>query len=106
MRLMLKLLCLPIVTSAMACASAGPPVTLTLGPIICPASLLLEEPQIPNEISAALLAKLPKEDSDLLVQRDAQWEAAVDEALSRGDDALEACGDYNQRLRELNETPR
>ena len=102
MRLILKLLCLPIVSSAIACASVAPGAIANLGPIICPASLL-EETEGPGEIPGAFLEGLTKDQSDYVLQRESSWEAAFDEVTSKGDDALDTCAAYNQRLRALNE---
>ena len=45
---------------------------------------------------------LPAERQVYFIDREAQWETSLAGANSKAVDALEACADYNTRLREAN----
>lgn len=100
MRLISKVAILLTLLSATACASAGPSVTLGLGPITCPQSLLIQT-QGPEAVDPNFVASLSTADQVYVNRREAQWESALDEANAKGDDALSACAEYNRRLRLL-----
>lgn len=45
---------------------------------------------------------LPAEKQIYFSDRDAQWEGALAAANAKAPEALQACADYNRRLREAN----
>lgn len=100
MRLTSKLAILLTSIIATACASAGPNVTLGLGPITCPPSLLTQT-EGPEAVDPNFVSSLSAANQRYVTRREAQWETALDEANTKGDDALETCAEYNRRLRAL-----
>lgn len=86
-----------ILLTATACAHNPPNVSLGLGPIICPASLQTHEPG-PGPIDRAILETLPPAAVTYFMDYGVQVESSLDAANAKGDEALEACADYNRRL--------
>ena len=100
MHLTQKLVLLSIALTVSACATPPPPVSLGLGPIICPRSVT-EELKGLEEISSEFVSKLSEADQEYILSRETEWEAVVGLGNDSLADAMDACSDYNSRLREL-----
>lgn len=86
-----------ILLFAAGCATRPPPVSLQLGPIICPQSQLNED-AAPPALDQAFVAGLSDEAQAYILDREAWWEGVLATAQDYEADALETCADYNRAL--------
>lgn len=100
MRLTLKLGTLLTLSSIAACASPPRPVVLTPGPITCPQSLQ-QAVEPPDRLDQSFFFRLSEEDQRYIADYISQYNAALNQANSKADDALNSCADYNRNLHRL-----
>lgn len=97
MRLVLKSATLLTLVAATACAAQRPNVSLGLGPITCPPSML-ELTEGPEAIDPNFVSRLSEPDQRYILRRESGWEASIDEANNKVIDGLAACTNYNRAL--------
>lgn len=97
---LLKLALMPICLAVTACATPRTPISIGLGPITCPQSLLENDPA-PEAIDPNVVRNLPDDIQVYLLAYLSQWEDWGARQVDKHGQSLEACSDYNHQLREL-----